>query len=44
MRKIFEPAVPVGETGFYRGAGGDFLDKGSPGLSNQSNLGREKSP
>ena len=41
--KDFEPGVPVGETIFRHGADEDVLDDGSPGLSNQSNLGCERS-
>lgn len=41
--KDFEPGVPAGETIFHHGADEDFLDDGSPGLSNQSNLGCERS-
>lgn len=40
--KDFEPGVPVGETVFHRGADEDFLDDGSRGLSNRSNLGRQR--
>lgn len=33
----------MGETIFHCGADEDFLDDGSPDLSNQSNLGCERS-